>query len=209
MPLHEENTANTLDEISDDSLIRLVYISSLTLKSRFKPAIFETVEQEARQYNQQHGITGTLCYGNGHFLQCLEGKKQVLLPIVQHIFDDKRHNNVKILLIQPITSRDFDNWDMRLVFLERWLWSPKTKKQANTLSRFLPFRPHKWSNDNTEQFLSAIQKIQTPPHIRDSGITLNAMGNMIQHLVGPHQAFIIVQLILGILAVMAIALLFG
>nr|WP_255016819.1 BLUF domain-containing protein [Psychrobacter sp. PraFG1]UTT87716.1 BLUF domain-containing protein [Psychrobacter sp. PraFG1] len=81
MPLHEENTANTLDKISDDSLIRLVYISSLTLKSRFKPAIFETVEQEARQYNQQHGITGTLCYGNGHFLQCLEGKSRYCCPL--------------------------------------------------------------------------------------------------------------------------------
>lgn len=204
MPLHEYNTVNTLNKIEDDALIRLVYVSRLTFKSRFKPAIFNTVEREARKYNQQNGITGILCYGDGNFLQCLEGRKEVLLPLVQDIFDDSRHGKPRILLIKPIVHRDFENWGMRLMFLERWLWSPETKKQADTLSKFLPFKPNKWNEENTEEFLQAIRKIETPPHVQESGITLNALGNMIQHFVGPHQAFILVQGVLSILLIFAI-----
>ncbi|SJM70324.1 BLUF domain-containing protein [Psychrobacter piechaudii] len=208
MPLNEHSTATALSKIEDNALVRLVYASSLTFKSRFKPAIFQTVEQDARRYNQQHGITGTLCYGNGQFLQCLEGQKKVLLPLLQEIFDDTRHKEAKILIVQPIEQREFSNWGMRLMFLERWLWSPETKKQADTLSRFLPFKPSQWNKEETEEFLHAIQKIQTPPHVQESGISLNALGNMIQHVVGPHQAFILVQSVLAILTLVAIVLLF-
>lgn len=208
MPLNEHSTATALSKIEDNALVRLVYASSLTFKSRFKPAIFQTVEQDARRYNQQNGITGTLCYGNGQFLQCLEGQKKVLLPLLQEIFDDTRHKEAKILIVQPIEQREFSNWGMRLMFLERWLWSPETKKQADTLSRFLPFKPSQWNREETEEFLHAIQKIQTPPHVQESGISLNALGNMIQHVVGPHQAFILVQSVLAILTLVAIVLLF-
>lgn len=208
MPLNEHSTATALSKIEDNALVRLVYASSLTFKSRFKPAIFQTVEQDARRYNQQNGITGTLCYGNGEFLQCLEGQKKVLLPLLQEIFDDTRHKEAKILIVQPIEQREFSNWGMRLMFLERWLWSPETKKQADTLSRFLPFKPSQWNREETEEFLHAIQKIQTPPHVQESGISLNALGNMIQHVVGPHQAFILVQSVLAILTLVAIVLLF-
>ena len=93
------------------------------------------------------------------------------------------------------------------MFLERWLWSPETKKQADTLSKFLPFKPNKWNEENTEEFLQAIRKIETPPHVQESGITLNALGNMIQHFVGPHQAFILVQGVLSILLIFAIFIL--
>ena len=208
MPLNEHSTATALSKIEDNALVRLVYASSLTFKSRFKPAIFQTVEQDARRYNQQNGITGTLCYGNGQFLQCLEGQKKVLLPLLQEIFDDTRHKEAKILIVQPIEQREFSNWGMRLMFLERWLWSPETKKQADTLSRFLPFKPSQWNKEETEEFLHAIQKIQTPPHVQESGISLNALGNMIQHVVGPHQAFILVQSVLAILTLVAVVLLF-
>lgn len=207
MPLNEHSTATALSKIEDNALVRLVYASSLTFKSRFKPAIFQNVEQDARQYNQQNGITGTLCYGNGQFLQCLEGQKKVLLPLLQEIFDDTRHKETKILIVQPIEQRDFSNWGMRLMFLERWLWSPETKKQADTLSRFLPFKPSQWDKEQTEDFLHAIQKIETPPHTNESGISLNALGNMIQHVVGPHQAFILVQSVLAILTIVALVLL--
>lgn len=209
MPLHEDSIVKTLSTIEDSTLIRLVYASNLTFKSRLRPSIFQSVEQDARQYNQQNQITGTLCYGNGQFLQCLEGEKRVVLPLMQEIFDDNRHKKSKILLLQPIQHRDFVNWGMRLMFLERWLWSPETKKQASTLSKFLPFKPSEWDKKKTEEFLQAIQKIQTPPHIQHSGITLNALGNMVNHVVGPHQAFILVQGILAIFTIAAVIMLFN
>ena len=166
------------------------------------------MEGHARAYNEQQGITGILCYGNGQFLQCIEGEKSKLLALQQRISADKRHKNVKVLLLQAIDERRFFDWRMRLLFLERWLWSPATKQQAIQLSSFLPFSPHDWSPERTEKFLHTIKNFDTPPHINAAGITYSALGNMFRHIAAPHQAFLMVQGLLSILIVVAIALLF-
>lgn len=208
MPLTHTTAFSKLDEIQDTALVQLVYVSSLTFSSRLSATIFEDVEAHARDYNQQQGITGTLCYGNGHFLQCMEGEKSKVAALTRRIFADSRHKNVEVLLLQGIDQRSFVDWRMRLLFLERWLWSPATKVQATQLSPFLPFTPQGWSPERTEQFLQIIKTFDTPPHIKAAGITYNALGNMFRHIAGPHQAFLIVQGFLSVLLVVALVLLF-
>ena len=85
MPTNYKNRSNMGDEVQDSTLIQLVYVSSLTLGSRLNTSIFEEVERHARDYNQQHGITGILCYGNGQFLQCIEGEKAHVFALKQRI----------------------------------------------------------------------------------------------------------------------------
>lgn len=187
MPLTHANAFSKLDEIADTAMIQLVYVSSLTLASRLNAAIFDELEAHARDYNEQHGITGTLCYGNGHFLQCMEGEKAK---------------------VAALTQRDFSDWRMRLLFLERWLWSPATKKQAAQLSPYLPFAPQYWSAERTEQFLQIIKTFDTPPHIKAAGITYNALGNMVRHIAAPHQAFLVVQGFLSVLLIVGLVLLY-
>ena len=97
---------------------------------------------------------------------------------------------------------------MRLLFLERWLWSPATKQQAVQLTPYFPFTPHSWSLDRTENFLQIIKTFDTPPHIKAAGITYNALGNMFRHIAAPHQAFLIVQGFLTVLLVVALVLLY-
>ncbi|MFZ3143743.1 BLUF domain-containing protein [Psychrobacter glacincola] len=208
IPLTHTTVFSKLDEIQDTALVQLVYVSSLTLGSRLSATIFEDVEAYARDYNQQQGITGTLCYGNGHFLQCIEGEKAKVSALTQRIFADSRHKNVEVLLLQGINQRSFVDWRMRLLFLERWLWSPATKKQAAQLSPFLPFAPHDWSPERTEQFLQIIKTFETLPHIKAAGITYNALGNMFRHIAAPHQAFLVVQAFLSALLVVALILLY-
>ncbi|TXD97142.1 BLUF domain-containing protein [Psychrobacter frigidicola] len=208
MPLSQINMVSILEKIDESALIQLVYVSSLTLAGRLNTAIFEEVEGHARVYNEQHGITGILCYGNGHFLQCIEGKKSKVLALQQSIFSDTRHKNVKVLLLQAIDERSFFDWRMRLLFLERWLWSPATKQQATQLSPFLPFSPQGWSPNRTGQFLQIIKTFDTPPHIKAAGITYNALGNMFRHIAAPHQAFLMVQGFLLVLIIVAVAMLF-
>lgn len=135
MPLTHTNAFSKLDEIADTALVQLVYVSTLTLASRLNAAIFDEVEAHARDYNDQHGITGTLCYGNGHFLQCIEGEKAKVAALTQRIFVDSRHKDLQVLVLQVVKQRSFSDWRMRLLFLERWLWSPATKKQAAQLCR--------------------------------------------------------------------------
>lgn len=207
IPLNHMETVKKLSDTPKDGLIQLVCVSSMTLRSRLKSSVFDEVEAHARSYNQQHGITGTLCYGNGHFLQCLEGEKDEILTLQERIFADGRHKEVQILSLKNISQRSFEDWRMRLLFLERWLWSPATKKQADQLSPFLPFAPHGWTPDRTAQFINTIQTFDNPPHIKAAGITYNAMGNMFKHIAAPHQAFLIVQGFLAILLVIGLYLL--
>jgi len=208
MPLTRSNRIKKWDEIEESALVQLVYVSTLTIASRLNTSIFEDVEAHARDYNEQHGITGTLCYGNGQFLQCIEGEQRHVFALQERIFADNRHKNVEILLLQESDHRSFTDWRMRLLFLERWLWSPATKEQAAQLSPFLPFAPHGWSPDRTEQFLQIIKNFDTPPHIKAAGITYNALGNMFRHIAAPHQAFLIIQGFLSVLLVVALVLLY-
>lgn len=208
MPLTHTNAFSKLDEIENTALVQLVYVSSLTLTSRLNTTIFDEVEGHARDYNEQYGITGTLCYGNGHFLQCIEGEKAKVAALTQRIFADSRHKNVQVLVLQVIKQRSFSDWRMRLLFLERWLWSPATKKQATQLSPYLPFAPHDWSAERTEQFLQIIKTFETAPHIKAAGITYNALGNMVRHIAAPHQAFLVVQGFLSMLLVVGLVLLY-
>ncbi|WP_296244255.1 MULTISPECIES: BLUF domain-containing protein [unclassified Psychrobacter] len=208
MLLTHPSAFSKLDEIDDTALIQLVYVSSLTVRSRLSATIFGEVEGHARDYNEQHGITGTLCYGNGHFLQCMEGEKAKVAALTRRIFADKRHKNVQVLLLQTISHRSFADWRMRLLFLERWLWSPATKKQAAQLSPYLPFAPNGWSAERTEKFLQVIKTFDTPPHIKAAGITYNAFGNMVRHIAAPHQAFLVVQGFLSVLLVVGLVLLY-
>lgn len=208
MSLDNNSKLSTLDHIADSALIQLVYVSSLTLSSRLKASIFDEVEAHARNYNEQQGITGTLCYGNGHFLQCLEGEKARVLALQQRISSDRRHKDIEILLVQAIDQRIFIDWRMRLLFLERWLWSPATKRQAAQLAPFLPFAPYSWTSIHTAQFLQTIRTFEKPPHINAAGITYNALGNMFRHIAAPHQAFLVVQGFLTLLLMIGIFILF-
>ena len=208
MPLTRSNRIKQWDAIQESALVQLVYVSTLTLGSRLNTSIFEDIEAHARDYNEQHGITGTLCYGNGQFLQCIEGEKRHVFALQERIFADSRHKNIEVLLLQEINHRSFSDWRMRLLFLERWLWSPATKEQAAQLSLFLPFAPHGWSPKRTEQFLQIIKNFDTQPHIKAAGITYNALGNMFRHMAAPHQAFLIVQGFLSILLVVGLMLLY-
>lgn len=208
MPLTRSNRIKQWDAIQESALVQLVYVSTLTIASRLNTSIFEDIEAHTRDYNEQHGITGTLCYGNGQFLQCIEGEKRHVFALQERIFADSRHKNIEVLLLQEINHRSFSDWRMRLLFLERWLWSPATKEQAAQLSLFLPFAPHGWSPDRTEQFLQIIKNFDTQPHIKAAGITYNALGNMFRHMAAPHQAFLIVQGFLSILLVVGLMLLY-
>ncbi|MGO3756657.1 BLUF domain-containing protein [Psychrobacter celer] len=208
MPLTHTTAFSQLDNIADTALVQLVYVSSLTLASRLNAAIFDEIEAHARDYNEQHSITGTLCYGNGHFLQCIEGEKAKVAALTQRIFADHRHKHVEVLLLGQVSGRRFADWRMRLLFLERWLWSPATKQQAAQLSPYLPFAPHGWSPERTEQFLQIIKTFDTPPHIKAAGITYNALGNMVRHIAAPHQAFLVVQGFLSVLLIVGLMLLY-
>jgi hypothetical protein len=68
--------------------------------------------QQARTNNAQLGITGLLLYGNGSFVQVLEGEEAAVRHIYGVIQEDYRHTRVLTLSDGPIQRRTFQNWTM-------------------------------------------------------------------------------------------------
>ena len=81
------------------------------------------------QRNQQRQIFGMLLYDGEYFMQVLEGEESAIDALYARIVGDARHNDVVLLLRDPIPYIHFDQWrveglDMReslsLSSSERW-----------------------------------------------------------------------------------------
>ncbi len=62
--------------------------------------------------NTQAGVTGMMLYGNGTFLQALEGEDAVIDALYDKIARDHRHTDVRLLKRAPIAERQYDAWTM-------------------------------------------------------------------------------------------------
>jgi hypothetical protein len=67
---------------------------------------------QCRTNNAKSDITGMLLYGNGTFLQTLEGDEGVIDPLMEHIWQDNRHEDIRLLSRRTIESRQYADWTM-------------------------------------------------------------------------------------------------
>jgi Sensors of blue-light using FAD len=98
-------------------LVRLLYVSRL-VQNNGNDAI-EQILAESRLHNPPLGITGILVYGDGLFLQAIEGGRQQVSQLYNHITRDKRHTDVVLLHFEEITERRFGSWTMGQVNLAK------------------------------------------------------------------------------------------
>ncbi|MET0195531.1 MAG: BLUF domain-containing protein [Hyphomicrobiaceae bacterium] len=106
-------------------LVRLLYASRAVDDS---PRSIDAILAQARIHNTACGLTGILCYGNGVFLQAIEGSRNAVNDLYGHIQKDPRHKDVALLYFEEITERRFGGWTMGQVHL--------TRVHASTLMRF-------------------------------------------------------------------------
>jgi hypothetical protein len=98
-------------------LVRLLYVSRLADAS--KPEVIDGILSDSRKHNPALGITGILCYGAGIFLQAIEGGRNQVSELYNHICKDKRHKDVVLLHFEEITERRFGGWTMGQVNLAK------------------------------------------------------------------------------------------
>jgi hypothetical protein len=67
---------------------------------------------QCHRNNTEKGLTGMLLFGNGTFLQSIEGEATVVDPLIDRISKDPRHRDVKILRRDEITERQYSEWSM-------------------------------------------------------------------------------------------------
>jgi hypothetical protein len=71
-----------------------------------------TLLQQARQDNERYQITGALVYGDGQFMQVIEGEEKDLALLYAKLLNDPRHTNVVKLADKYIAARSFQDWSM-------------------------------------------------------------------------------------------------
>jgi hypothetical protein len=97
-------------------LVRLLYCSRAVDTS---PDAVEAILQQSRQHNPAMGITGILCYGDGVFLQCIEGGRMQVSDLYASIQKDARHKDVALLHFEEILERRFGGWSMGQVNISK------------------------------------------------------------------------------------------
>ncbi|MBU2286591.1 MAG: BLUF domain-containing protein [Gammaproteobacteria bacterium] len=97
-------------------LVRLLYASRAVDSS---PAAIDSILAQSRSHNPACGITGILCYGGGTFLQAIEGGRNAISELYNHIQRDDRHKDVVLLHYEEISERRFGGWTMGQVNLSK------------------------------------------------------------------------------------------
>ncbi|MGO2672886.1 BLUF domain-containing protein [Psychrobacter celer] len=183
-------------------LCQLVYISRITSTGLSSPSTLNDISEIAIERNQTDEITGILCYGNGYFLQCVEGSEQALTNLKNRLLADERHKDMEILDFSAIDERRFSSWSLRSITLERWMTrDPELKK-------LMPFKPYSWSVDEWHRFLDILQNYYEE-QIRIGNtdaqpIKYSTLGVTLSKVVGQHQAFFLIQTVLGSMIVVAL-----
>lgn len=67
---------------------------------------------QARALNERQHVTGALVYGDGQFMQVMEGEEDVIKDLYARVVNDPRHHDVRTLAEGPIASRSFAQWSM-------------------------------------------------------------------------------------------------
>lgn len=183
-------------------LCQLVYISRITSTGLSSPSTLNDISEVSIKQNKANNITGILCYGNGYFLQCIEGSEQALTNLKNRLLLDDRHKDLQILDFSEISERRFTNWSLRSITLERWM----TKEPE--LKKFMPFKPYDWEINEWPKFVDILKGYYEAQartgHVEAPPIKYSTLGVTLSKVVGQHQAFFLIQTVLGVMIVLAL-----
>jgi hypothetical protein len=98
------------------SLYRLIYASRAVPGLGYSD--LRDIMTKSEENNSQVGLTGLLCFGNGMFLQILEGSRQAISHTYHRILRDPRHHSAELIAFDPVLQREFIEWSMRLVQID-------------------------------------------------------------------------------------------
>ncbi len=193
-------TTPTVSNIED--LYQLVYISRMTSIGLSGASTLNDVAKIAIKNNKADKVTGILCYGNGYFFQYVEGSEQALTNLKNRILMDDRHKDMQTLEFSALNKRRFTGWSLRSITLERWMLSDSKVKAL------MPFKPYNWNGNEWRQFLNILQgnyeQQENTGDIDSQPIKYNALGLSLSKVVGEHQAFFLIQTILGSLIILTL-----
>jgi hypothetical protein len=93
----------------------LIYISSAV--KLMSNADLVKILSDSRDNNKTKSITGMLLYGDGVFIQVLEGAGKDIDSVYNKIVKDPRHKSIIQLTSGTLTKRNFPDWTMGFIAL--------------------------------------------------------------------------------------------
>jgi len=105
-----DDTAADETVADETQLVTLVYSSSAA--QPFRESALEQLLSEFRLANATRSITGMLLFRDGRFVQVLEGARRIVTDLAERIARDPRHEDMRVLLVEPIEARRFPTWTM-------------------------------------------------------------------------------------------------
>ena len=130
-----------------DTLVRLVYASRSTADIHQLKSHLSHILMTAHRQNLRHQIVGVLFYGNGYFLQCIEGQRQKVEALYAALQKDPRHQDVTLMDQHPIEQCQFSTWQMKYVRLDDQL------QDFLAQHHLLPFNPFEMSPPLTQTLI--------------------------------------------------------
>lgn len=98
-------------------LIQRIYTSAA--RKNLKAEELVELLQGSRERNVDRGLTGMLLYAEGSFFQVLEGEADAVDALYAKIERDQRHDQVTLIIREPIPKRYFDDWTMGFYEISR------------------------------------------------------------------------------------------
>ncbi|MDQ2778308.1 MAG: BLUF domain-containing protein [Pseudomonadota bacterium] len=98
-------------------LVRLLYGSRAVASVDQNELL--AILRKSKANNPKEGVTGVLCFGEGIFLQVLEGGRSAVNRLYNRIAADPRHSDVELLCYDEIGERHFAGWSMGQVNMAR------------------------------------------------------------------------------------------
>ncbi len=95
-------------------LSRLIYTSRLTelRDSEDVRKKVGSIAAAAAERNREQGVTGSLTFVDGTFVQLLEGPHEAVEGTFERICRDFRHEDIKLIDLTDTTERIFEDWGM-------------------------------------------------------------------------------------------------
>lgn len=91
-------------------MIQVTYVSRS--KEQMPAADLLALLHECRTKNKRRDVTGLLLYGNGTFLQTIEGEEDVIDSLLDVICQDERHAEIQMLSRKEVSKRQYSEWSM-------------------------------------------------------------------------------------------------
>lgn len=136
-----------------NQLSRLVYASRA--ERLFFLDEFMAILEKSRDKNRQSGITGVLAYGDGYFMQILEGERRAVSQTYSRITRDSRHHQIELLDFSRCSERHFADWSMQHQCVRRDILDQLQVEGA--------FRPHDWTAEKCIDFAIRYSALLQPP----------------------------------------------